>query len=268
MNSIVLKDQEFRQFQAWLHGVAGIHMAEGKKALVAGRLSKRLRHYALTSYGDYFRLISSRDGTDESLVALDMLTTNETYFFREPKHFQFLREQVLPHACAGRPFRVWSAACSSGEEPYSLAMTLTDSLGSSPWEILASDISNQVLAKARTGHYPMERAHNLSHDLLSRHCLKGIGPQAGTLLVQRHLRERVQFRRLNLNEALPNLGEFDLILLRNVMIYFDMDTKRKVVQRLLPHLRRGGYFLVSHSESLNGVCDSLDVVSPSIYRKP
>lgn len=268
MNGVALKDKEFQQFQAWLHGVAGIHMAEGKKALVAGRLSKRLRHHDFTSYGDYFRLISSQEGAAESLVALDMLTTNETYFFREPKHFQFLREKVLPNASTTRPFRVWSAACSSGEEPYSLAMILTDTLGASPWEILASDISTQVLAKARTGHYPMERAHNLSHDLLSRHCLKGVGPQAGTLLVQRRLRDRMQFSRINLNEPLPHLGEFDMIMLRNVMIYFDMATKRKVVQRLLPHLRRGGYFLVSHSESLNGVCDTLDVISPSIYRKP
>lgn len=268
MNNEVLQDKEFRQFQSWLHGVAGIYMAEGKKTLVAGRLAKRLRHYELTSYGDYFRLISSQEGAAESLVALDMLTTNETYFFREPKHFQFLREQILTHVSGTRPFRVWSAACSSGEEPYSLAMTLADCLPSHPWEILASDISNQVLAKARAGHYPMERAHNLSHDQLYRHCLKGIGPQANTLLVERRLRERVQFSRINLNEQLPHLGDFDLIMLRNVMIYFDMPTKRKVVERLLPHLRRGGYFMISHSESLNGVSDSLEPISPSIYRKP
>ncbi len=268
MNSVALKDREFQQFQAWLYATAGIHMSPAKKALVAGRLSKRLRHHEITSYGDYFRLISSHEGAAESVVALDMLTTNETYFFREPKHFDFLREQVLPHASSTRPLRIWSAACSSGEEPYSLAMTLADGLGNGAWEVLGSDISTQVLDKARTGHYPMERARNLPHDLLSRHCLKGIGRQAGTLLVERRLRERVQFSRINLNEPLPRLGEFDVIMLRNVMIYFDMPTKRQVVQRLLPHLRRGGYFLVSHSESLNGVCDSLEIVSPSIYRKP
>jgi chemotaxis protein methyltransferase CheR len=268
VNGLALKDREFQQFQAWLHATAGIHMSPAKKALVAGRLSKRLRHHSLDSYGDYFKLISSQEGAAESLMALDMLTTHETYFFREPKHFDFLREQVLPHASSTRPFRVWSAACSSGEEPYSLAMTLADALGNAPWEVLASDISTQVLAKARAGHYPMERARNLSHDLLSRHCLKGIGRQAGTLLVERRLRERVQFSRINLNETLPRLGDFDVIMLRNVMIYFDLATKRQVVQRLLPMLRKGGYFLISHSESLNGVCDHLEVISPSIYRKP
>jgi chemotaxis protein methyltransferase CheR len=241
VNGLALKDREFQQFQAWLHATAGIHMSPAKKALVAGRLSKRLRHHSLDSYGDYFKLISSQEGAAESLMALDMLTTNETYFFREPKHFDFLREQVLPHASSTRPFRVWSAACSSGEEPYSLAMTLADALGNAPWEVLASDISTQVLAKARAGHYPMERARNLSHDLLSR---------------------------INLNETLPRLGDFDVIMLRNVMIYFDLATKRQVVQRLLPMLRKGGYFLISHSESLNGVCDHLEVISPSIYRKP
>ena len=204
----------------------------------------------------------------ELQTALDLLTTNETYFFREPKHFDFLRTEVLPHAQPGRTFRLWSAASSSGEEPYSLAMTLADGLPKTPWEIVASDISTRVLEIARIGHYPMERASHIAKHQLSRHCLKGTGSQEGTFLIDRSLLERVQFRQVNLNTALPKIGEFDAIFLRNVMIYFNMDTKREVVARMLPLLRPGGYFIVSHSESLNGITDKLKLITPSIYRKP
>ncbi len=268
MNAAALNDREFGQFQSWLYSAAGISLSPAKKALVAGRLFKRLKHYELDSYGEYFKLIMSGQRNGELQVALDLLTTNETYFFREPKHFEFLRQQVLPKAPAGKTFRVWSAASSSGEEPYSLAMTLAESLGTTPWEIIGSDISSQVLSKARAGHYPMERATNLPEPLLHKYCLKGIGKQHGTFLVERSLRSRVNFIQVNLNEALPELGEFDVIFLRNVMIYFDQETKTKVVARLLPRLKSGGYFIVSHSESLNGVSDALKLVAPSIYRKP
>ncbi|WP_371132439.1 protein-glutamate O-methyltransferase CheR [Pseudomonas sp.] len=268
MNAVALKDGEFRQFQAWLYRTAGINLTPAKKALVAGRLFKRLKHHQLETYGDYFQLIMGHGAATELQVALDLLTTNETYFFREPKHFDFLREQVLPKALPGRTLRLWSAASSSGEEAYSLAMTLADGLGSTPWEIIGSDISSQVLAKASAGHYPMTRAHSIPQPLLVKHCLKGTGNQDGTFLIERSLRSRVHFMQINLNEALPNLGEFDVIFLRNVMIYFDQETKQKVVARMLPLLKPGGYFIVSHSESLNGVSTALKPIKPSIYRKP
>jgi len=268
MHAETLKDDEFHQFQSWLHRTAGISLSPAKKALVSGRLSKRLQHHQLPSYGDYFRLITQSSEAAELQIALDLLTTNETYFFREPKHFDFLRAQILPQAKPGQTFRLWSAASSSGEEPYTLAMTLADGLNSTPWEIVASDISTRVLEKARAGHYPLERAHNIPKHLLSKYCLKGTGSQEGTFLIERSLRSRVQFMQVNLNNALPRLGEFDAIFLRNVMIYFDMDTKREVVARILPLLKPGGYFIVSHSESLNGITESLKLISPSIYRKP
>ena len=151
-DTVSIDDREFGQFQTWLYRAAGISLSPAKKALVAGRLFKRLKHYELQSYGEYFKLIMSDPRKSELQVALDLLTTNETYFFREPKHFDFLRQHVLPKAAPGKVFRVWSAASSSGEEPYSLAMTLAECLGTTPWEIVGSDISTQVLAKARTGH--------------------------------------------------------------------------------------------------------------------
>ncbi|WP_426153325.1 CheR family methyltransferase [Pseudomonas sp. DC3000-4b1] len=268
MSGTGISDADFARFQGWLYQRAGIHMATSKKALVAGRLAGRLRQLDMENYGQYFALITAPPGAGEAQIALDLLTTNETYFFREPKHFEWLRDQLPSLIRPGRTLRIWSAACSSGEEPYSLAMLLADCLGEKPWEVLGSDISTRVLEKAARGHYPMERGRNLAPAYLSRYCLKGIAGQAGTFLVDRPLRERVSFQQVNLNVTLPKLGEFDVIFLRNVLIYFDMPTKRKVIERLVPLLRGGGYFLVSHSESLNGVTDALSLLSPSIYRKP
>ncbi|WP_246487362.1 CheR family methyltransferase [Ferrigenium kumadai] len=268
MNQLALSDQEFRQFQTMIYDIAGISMSPAKKPLVSGRLAKRVKQHGLNSYGDYFRILMQKDKRDELQVAIDLLTTNETYFFREPKHFDFMRQHVPALRRPGKPFRIWSAASSSGEEPYTIAMVLADVLGDDAWEVIGSDISSRVLEKARGGHYPMTRIEGIPRHYLSRFCLKGTGPQEGTFLVDRNLRNRVSFQQVNLNENLPKLGEFDMIFLRNVMIYFDMETKQQVVARMLPLLRPGGYFVVSHSESLNGITDALKIVSPSIYRKP
>jgi chemotaxis protein methyltransferase CheR len=265
---VVLQEKEFTQFRDLIYRIAGITMSPAKKPLVTSRLAKRLKHHGLTSYGEYFRLITAADGKAELQMAVDLLTTNETHFFREPKHFDFLRQHILPAHKAGRTLRIWSAACSSGEEPYSIAMLLDDVLGDASWEIVASDLSTRVLEKARKGLYPMERMPEIPRHYLTRYCLKGVGSQAGTLLVERKLRERVRFMQHNLTEMPPDIGEFDVIFLRNVMIYFNQDTKCQVVSRLLPRLRPGGHFLVSHSETLNGVSDALRMVTPSVYLKP
>lgn len=268
MENPVLSDKEFQQFQAMIYDIAGISMSAAKKPLVSGRLAKRLKHHRVSSYGDYFRILMQEERRDELQMAVDLLTTNETYFFREPKHFELLEQQILPGLKGRQTVRVWSGASSSGEEPYSIAMTLAEHLGSQPWEVIGSDISTRVLEKARSGHYPMERTEDIPGHYLKKYCLKGIGSQEGTFIVDPALRSRTRFMQVNLNESLPKLGEFDVIFLRNVMIYFDMETKRKVVRRMLPFLKAGGYFLVSHSESLNGVTDELQVVKPSVYRKP
>jgi len=268
VNNLALSDHEFRQFQAMIYDIAGISMSSAKKTLVSGRLAKRVKHHRLNSYGDYFHLLINKGGDGELQVAIDLLTTNETYFFREQKHFDFMRDLVLPARKPGKQFRVWSAASSSGEEPYSLAMLLADVLGDASWELVASDISLRMLEKARAGLYPMERAENIPRHYLTRFCLKGVGCQEGMFLIGRELRDRVKYRQVNLNETLPKLGEFDVIFLRNVMIYFDAETKRQVVARMLPLLAPGGYLFIGHSESLNGVTDDLTVVVPSVYRKP
>jgi chemotaxis protein methyltransferase CheR len=262
-----ITEREFSQFQRFIYDAAGIFMANGKQALVSGRLAKRLAHYQLDTYGDYLRLLESRSQPAELQVAVDLLTTNETYFFREPKHFALLRDLAQDARDKGKTLRVWSAASSSGEEPYSIAMVLADVLGEAAWEVLGTDISTRVLERARTGHYPMERASQMPPAYLKKFCLKGQGSETGTMLIERGLRQRVQFQHLNLNQPLPRIGSFDVIFLRNVMIYFNLETKRQVVARLLAQLRPGGYFLIGHSETLNDINDTLVAVAPSIYRK-
>ena len=260
--------QEFDQFRNLLYELTGISLSAGKKALVCGRLAKRLRQRQLNSYGEYYRLLTSGHDRAEMQIAIDLLTTNETSFFREPKHFDFLRDELPLLHRLGRTLRVWSAASSTGEEAYSIAMVLAHRLGQQPWEVIGSDISARVVEKACSGHYITERAKNIPRQYLLDYCLKGIGAQAGTFLIDPKLRGRVRFMQHNLNTPPPHLGEIDVIFLRNVMIYFDMETKRQVVGRLLPLLRPGGYFIVGHSESLNGVANGLGLIKSSIYRKP
>jgi chemotaxis protein methyltransferase CheR len=264
-----ITDSEFTRFQRFIFEAAGITLSPAKKALVCGRLAKRLQARELNSYTDYLKLLESSEAGPEVQMAVDLLTTNETYFFREPKHFELLRELAMAARKRPQAFKVWSAASSSGEEPYSIAMVLADCLdGHTPWEILGTDISTRVLERARSGHYPLERTRHIPAAYLKRFCLKGQGQQEGTLLVERSLRHRVQFAQVNLNTALPQLGPFDIVFLRNVMIYFSGDTKRQVVARVLATLKPGGYLCIGHSESLNDISSEVSQVAPSIYRKP
>lgn len=262
-----ISDKEFSQLQRFIYDAAGISLAASKKPLVCGRLMKRLRHYNFANYSDYLRLITTAGQAAELQTAIDLLTTNETYFFRESKHFDFLSATILPAHPAGRGIRIWSAACSSGEEPYSIAMLLEDKMPGKSWQIVASDISSRVLEQARQGKYRLERAQNVPKEYLSKFCLRGVGAQAGHLMVDQRLRSRIDFRAINLNETLPEIGVFDVIFLRNVMIYFDTETKRKIIERLAAVLAPGGYFFVGHSESLHGINHPLKSVQPAIYQR-
>lgn len=261
-----ITDSEFAQFQRFIYARAGISLPDSKKALVSGRLARRLAAHELSSYSQYLRLLTGGQSPAELQTAVDLLTTNETYFFREPKHFEFLRRQVTGARAAGSPFRVWSAASSSGEEAYSVAMVLEDCIPGQ-WEVIGSDISSRVLRRARAGHYSTERISHIPRAYLQRFCLHGQGDQSGTLLIERRLRERVRFQQINLNAALPQIGLFDVIFLRNVLIYFNAQTKQNVVSRLVGALKPGGYLLIGHSESLIEVSSSVELVAPAIYQK-
>jgi chemotaxis protein methyltransferase CheR len=268
MESVQLTEAEFAQVREFAMRKAGISLSSKKQALIVGRWNRRLAHHGLTSFAQYLALLADGEAGDEVRIALDLLTTNETSFFREPKHFEFLRNQVLPAATPAARFRVWSAACSSGEEAYSIAMLLAAEFRGAQWDVLGTDLSSRVLATARTGLYDLARSTPIPTAYLRRFCLRGRGPHEGKFLIQRALRERVRFARANLNERLADFGLFDVILLRNVLIYFDSETKQRVVQHLLPALKPGGYFLIGHCDTLAGVAHPLIGCGASIYRKP
>jgi chemotaxis protein methyltransferase CheR len=262
-----ITDAELAQFQRFIFDEAGITLSAAKKALVMGRLGKRLSHHQLESFGEYFQLLVSGQHPEEVQMAVDLLTTNETYFFREIKHFDFLREQAIAARQRGQMFRVWSAASSSGEEAYSIAMVLADCMGTTPWEVIGTDISTRMVQDAERALFTMDRARHVPQDYLRRYCLKGNAEYEGKLLIERGLRSRVKFRYANLNAPLPELGKFDIIFLRNVMIYFSNDTKQQVVNRVASALKPDGYFLVGHSESLNDITQVVRSVAPAIYQK-
>jgi len=260
-----ISDAEFHKFARLLHQHAGIHLSERKKVMLATRLHRRLRHYGLHSFNQYYRLVTEGEQPGELQVMIDHLTTNETHFFREPAHFRFLtelvRSQTLDH------WRIWCAASSSGEEVYTLAMVLDNALGAGRWSILGSDISSRMLQQARRGVYPEEDNVSIPEPLLKRYCLQGIGAQAGNFAIDRRLKRNIELRQINLTAPLPSIGQFDVIFIRNVMIYFDQSTKHQVVKRVVAQLRPGGYILTSHSETLHGITPELKMVRPSIYRK-
>ncbi len=267
-NIAPLTDSQFSEFQKMIFDIAGIHMSDAKKALIAGRLLKRLRHYHFHSYGEYLELVSHETGNEEERqVLVNQLTTNETYFFRESKHFDFLRDTVLPHWKGGK-FRVWSAASSSGEEAYTISMILAENFGYGGWEIFGSDINEEVLADAVNAVYPLEDSENIPEPFLKKYCLKGVRSMEGFFTINHELRNNVSFGKINLNTDLPpDLGKFQIIFLRNVMIYFNREKKAEIVNRIIEHLTPDGYLIVGHAESLHGITDRVKAKAPTIYQK-
>jgi chemotaxis protein methyltransferase CheR len=262
--------RDFRRFQALVQGEAGIYLSDQKRALLVGRLAPRLRALELPSFAAYYERVWS--DREELVRMIDALCTNETHFFREPKQFAFLEQQVLPAwlAAAGageraKRVRVWSAGCSTGEEPYSIAMSLAWHLPGWSVEILASDLSTKVLDRAAAGIWPMERAEEIPPHYRKTFMLRGRGAQEGKMAARPELSATIRFARINLNdESYPAPGRFDLIFCRNVLIYFDAPSKRRVIDRLLDRLDPAGYFFLGHSESLNHV-ERVRTAGPTVY---
>ncbi|MET3105266.1 chemotaxis protein methyltransferase CheR [Oxalobacteraceae bacterium GrIS 2.11] len=264
-----ISDLEFATIRDFLFEKVGISLTASKKALVCSRLFKRVQALNFDSYGAYFSLLKSGKNQHELQTAINLLTTNETYFFRESKHFGML-SAIAEKADRGKTFRVWSAACSTGEEVYSIAMTLAElsRIARAPkWEVRGSDISTRVLEVARGGHYSFDRTEDIPAEFLKRYCLCGTDQYEGTLLVERSLRDKTEFAQINLIEPLPQLVPFDVIFLRNVLIYFDTPVKHKVVSQLLANLTPDGVLIVGMAESLNGIVDGLISVGPGAYRQ-
>lgn len=258
-------DKEFQLFQQLIQDKLGIYLPAQKKALLSNRLWKRLHACEVKGFGDYYRFIQSPQGKGELNTALELITTNETYFFREQKHFDYLQDEMLPSFRPGQTFRVWSAASSTGEEPYSIAMLLKDRCNCD-WELLCSDVNRTVVEQAKIGVYPEIRTRNIPAHYLRRFCRKGVGPQSGNIRVTAELRQAVQFFTLNLHEEFPDIGKFDLVFLRNVLIYFENENKAKILERIAEKLAPGGILFVGHSESLHGLSTRFVPVKPAIYR--
>jgi chemotaxis protein methyltransferase CheR len=268
----------FEKFQKLIYSETGIWLGSSKTALLCGRLFRRLRTLEITSLESYYECVAQPDQHEERARMIDAITTNETRFLREPRHFDFMVQRVFPrwradaeHGLRPKRVRIWSAGCSSGEEPYTVAMLLAKHLPvQEGWDVrlLATDISNRVLEKARKGVYPMAKAAELSEDLLHNFMLRGMAERDGEMKVKVEIQQMVDFRRLNLFQD-ANLGgtPFDAIFCRNVLIYFDAASKSRVVANLSRHLIANGLLFVGHAENLSSMSSQLRSLEPTIYTK-
>jgi chemotaxis protein methyltransferase CheR len=275
MENLELSEAEFIRISTYVHQNFGIHLKGEKKDLVKSRLSKKVIEHGYDSYREYFDFVLSKEGSDELINMVDALSTNLTYFFRESKHFDFLKEVVLPEIIREHPgenfsLRVWCAASSSGEEPYTLSMVIKECLetvGGCDFKLLATDISTRMLSKAKQGVYKSEAFKDVPPILHRKYFLRGEGKSQGFYKVKKKLSECITFNYLNLVKPFPMKGPFDFIFCRNVMIYFDQETQQKVIDRMVLLLRPGGYLFMGMSEGLSGIRHTLKYVQPSIYRK-
>jgi chemotaxis protein methyltransferase CheR len=262
-----ISSKAYQAIREFIYTEAGIDLGGSKQMLVSSRLTKRLRHYQLENFDQYADLLLNNKGIERKM-AIDLLTTNETYFFRESEHFVALKKWVLENHPHDRMFRLWSAASSSGEEAYSIAMVLDDFFGSrGKWEIFGSDINSVVIEKAKLALYQCLRIDAIPQQFLRKYCLKGEGEYEGFLLIDKKLQSKTSFSEINLTKPLPEVGLFDVIFLRNVLIYFDAKTKEKIIRSLISKLRPKGLLFIGHSESLKSMDLPIDLIGPTTYQK-
>ncbi|MEW6263761.1 MAG: protein-glutamate O-methyltransferase CheR [Thermodesulfobacteriota bacterium] len=271
-----LSDREFQAFSELVHAKAGINLHSGKKELVRARLAKRIREGGFAGFDDYYQYVIEDDSGEELILLLDAISTNLTSFFRESQHFTFMIERFLPELAQARAkkndrrLRIWSAGCSTGEEPYSIAIVI---LEHSPYfaagdvRILATDLSTKVLAEAHQAVYQANRMTDVPQLLLRKYFQKGQGRWSGWYRVKNTVRRLVAFKRLNFIQPFPFRRPFDLIFCRNVMIYFDKKMQAELVAKLHQALNEGGYLFIGHSESLGGFNNLFKYIQPTIYRK-
>jgi chemotaxis protein methyltransferase CheR len=272
---------EFRLFRDLVHRHTGIWLRDGKEVMLASRLSKRLRHHRIASFADYYDIVrNSEDGGEELGELINCVTTNKTAFFREGHHFDFLAQTVVPEILAHsrratdpRALRIWSAACSTGEEPWSIAITLLEAQTRTPalrgWnlQVLASDIDTHVLETARRSVYPEHELDDVSPAIRRSYFLRGRDEMTGTVKVKNHLAALVEFQRINLIErAWPLRTVFDAVFFRNALIYFRQETQDQVLRGIVRHLKPGGYLFLGHSEHIPWLHDILEPLQKTIYR--
>jgi chemotaxis protein methyltransferase CheR len=275
---IDLSDREFQLFRALIFEKSGINLNDGKKELVRTRLGSKLRKGGYGSFRDYYNYVVEDRTGEELITLLDAISTNLTSFFREINHFSYLRNHIVPEIMekkkndSARQIRAWSAGCSSGEEPYSIAFTLTDIFqGTKGWDVklLATDISTKVLARAASGVYTEDQAGTVPKDMASKFLDKTALDGDRMCRVRPEIKSMIQFKRFNLmTPSFPFRRGFDFIFCRNVMIYFDKPTQQTLVNKFFGALAEGGYLLIGHSESLTGVQHRFRYMQPTIYKRP
>lgn len=268
--NIELNVDEFRKLADLLSLHLGFRFPETKQRLIAARLAPRLKALGLGSYLAYWQIIRNPDEKTELQRAIDLVTTNETSFFREPYHFDFLRDTLIPSLMKrGGTIRIWCAACATGQEAYSIAMILAEALGvNGDWQIVASDVSERALTHARHGLYSLADAEHIPSPLLKKYCLRGNGEYEGQFLVDKSLRNRIFFQAVNLMSPFDSsLCNFDGVFLRNVMIYFESDRRDDMIERMKGRINHGGYLIVGQAESMAVRTSGLSLVMPSIYRR-
>ncbi|BEH10863.1 MULTISPECIES: CheR family methyltransferase [Geobacter] len=278
VTTAAMTDREFARFSEFIYDTCGIKMPPVKKTMLEARLQKRLRKLGISSFKDYSEYLFSRTGAETELVHLiDVVTTNKTDFFREPAHFDYLVSQALPElmertgAGLRKPLSIWSAGCSSGEEPYTLAMVLSEfsEQQNISFSILATDICTTVLDKARLAVYDEERIDPVPMALRRKYLLRGKGEQKGLVRVVPPLRHRITFRRLNFMDGDFGMREpMDIIFCRNVVIYFDKTTQERLLNKFYRQLIPGGYLFMGHSETLSGLDVPFVQMASTVYRKP
>ncbi|MGC8809776.1 MAG: CheR family methyltransferase [bacterium] len=273
--SLELKDSDFEKIRSLIYDQCGINLTEAKKELVKARLGKRLRSGQFKSFRDYYEYVLNDASGKELILLLDSIATNFTFFFREPRHFEYLKSVFLPEIMSrkkkgDKKLKFWSAGCSSGEEPYSIVMTLLEAIEAAlVWNInvLATDLSTQMLKTAQAGIYPKEKVRDLPPLMIKKYFLRGDGEWQNYVKIKDQLKQYIQFQRLNLMEPFSFAEPFDCIFCRNVMIYFDKNKQTSLVNRFYECLYPGGILIIGHSESLTGVSHNFKYEKPSIYRK-
>jgi chemotaxis protein methyltransferase CheR len=261
----ILDEHAFQRLQTLLVNISGILLTANKRKLVANRLGKRLRHYHCDSFSEYLDLLEEPAQLNERRLVLDLLTTHETYFFREHTHFDFLGRWLRHQE---RPLRIWSAGCSSGEEAYSLAMVLSTHARHDDWSIFASDLSPSMLAKARQAIYDMAQAKYLPDGWLQRYCQSAFVAPNLCLRIRDELRSRVQFRELNLMQPLSaDFGQFDVVFLRNVLTSFSQNEKPRIARRVIDQMPPGALLFIGHAENIYDLNLPVRLTHPSVYER-
>jgi chemotaxis protein methyltransferase CheR len=270
-----LSDLDFNRLSSFIYNNYGIKLPITKKVMLQARLQKRLADNNIASFKEYCDFVLSNKNTDSEIIhMIDVVSTNKTDFFRESTHFDFLKTDILPEFLQNHPgetLKVWSAASSSGEEAYTIAMVISDFKDNKfgfDYSILGTDISSRIIKKAMRGVYAMERVSTISLNLKQKYLLRNKNSEKQDVLIVPELRKKTKFQRLNLMDSFYNVAkDFDVIFCRNVLIYFDRETQEKVINKLCSHLKPNGYFLLGHSESIMGIDVPLRQIKPTIFKK-